>query len=237
MAKTKKSKKKSDRKKALIPQKRTEIAVLLAVAFVAVLFWNSVVIYPVKLFVVALHEISHAIVTIFTGGSVIGMDVNSGLYGTVNSEGGNEFLIASSGYIGSLIWGFFIFISADKKRLNLILSTALSVILLLFIANFFKDSVSIVILLIYVILFYAMPRYFPPAVNYWFARVLGLLSSLYVLFDIKEDLFTKEYLATDADKLAIITTVPAIYWSIFWFAVTISAIFFMLKITYLESSR
>ncbi len=235
MAKSKTVKKKKEsakKKKRAATGDGKEIAILAAVAVAAVLLWDTAIIYPVKLLVVALHEISHAIVTIFTGGSVLGMNVNSGLYGEVNSEGGNEFLIASSGYLGSLLFGFLIFISADNKKFNTILSTSLSVVLLLFVANFFSDSAAIIILLLYAIFFYASPRYLAPAINYWTMRILGLLCALYVIFDIKEDLFTNEYLATDADRLAMITAVPAVYWSLLWFAASLAIIFLMFKKAY-----
>ncbi len=222
---------KSKQKKAK-DANRKELLILIGVAVFALLIWDTPVVYPVKLLVIAFHEISHALVTIFTGGSVLGMEVNSGLYGTVNSEGGNEFLIASSGYLGSLIFGFLIFISADNKKMNLILSTSLAVILLLFIANFFTDAIAILILLGYVVFFYVAPRYLKLQINYWAMRILGMLSSLYVIFDIKEDLFTSDAFGTDADRLAIITTVPAIYWSLLWFSVSLIVIFLMVRKTY-----
>ncbi len=228
MPKTKSKRKKKKAKDA----NRKELLILIAVDVFALLIWDTPVVYPVKLLVIAFHEISHALAAIFTGGSVLGMEVNSGLYGAVNSEGGNEFLIASAGYLGSLIFGFLIFISADNKKLNLILSTSLSVILLLFIANFFTDAIAILILLGYVVFFYIAPRYLNPKINYWTMRILGLLSSLYVIFDIKEDLFASDTFGTDADRMAIITTVPAIYWSLLWFSVSLIVIFLMIKKTY-----
>lgn len=232
----KKTNKKRNKKqrKSFAEYFQRETLILSAVAAVAILFWDSPIVYPVKLLVVALHEISHALATIFTGGSVVGMNVDSGLYGEVNSEGGSEFLIASAGYLGSLLWGFLIFVSADNKKFNLILSTFLSVVLLLFVANFFTDPISILILLAYVVFFYAAPRYLPRKINYWAMRIIGLLSAFYVVFDIKEDLLTSEYLATDADRLAMITSVPAIYWGLFWFAVSLVVIFLMFKKSYFE---
>jgi hypothetical protein len=235
--KSTKVKKRKTKKKVpvLVKAAKSELLILSLISIIALLLWDTSIVYPIKLFVVALHEISHAIVTIFTGGSVIGMDVNSGLYGTVNSEGGSEFLIASAGYLGSLIWGFLIFISADNKKLNVILSTSLSVILVLFIANFFSDPVAIIILLLYAVFFYVAPRYIPPNINYWAMRTLGLLSSFYVIFDIKEDLLTSEYLATDADRLAMLTTIPAIYWGLIWFSISLIVIYLMFKKAYYKN--
>lgn len=230
----KKKLRKKSKSKGVISSSQKELLILLAIAIVAIFIWNTLLIYPVKLLVVILHEISHALVTIFTGGSVIAMNVSTNLAGGVTSEGGNEFLIASAGYLGSLIFGILIFFSADNKKLNLWSSTIIAVLLLLFAANFFTNPVVIIFTIFYSALFYAAPRYIPQKINYWIMRTTGLISSMYVLFDIKEDLLTLAYKKNDAQQLAIITSVPAIVWGIIWFILTLTAFFFMIKFAYLK---
>ena len=217
--------------------RRNEFFILLAIAIVSILIWDTLLIYPIKLLVVTLHEMSHALVTIFTGGSVIKMVVTPELSGGVTSQGGNEFLIASAGYLGSLIFGTIIFFSASNKKLNLWSSTIIAVLILLFTANFFSNAVTIIFSLIYVVLFYSAPRFFPYKINYWTMRTIGLISMMYVLFDIKEDLLTLTYRKTDAQQLAILTTVPPIVWGIIWFSVTLAAIFFVFKFSYFRENR
>ena len=46
----------------------TRIIVVLVLAAVSIFFWHSIVLYPVKLFVVLMHELSHALAAILTGG-------------------------------------------------------------------------------------------------------------------------------------------------------------------------
>ncbi len=229
---TSKKTRKNNNRFLLKKDKAAEFFIVIAILFFALLFWDSFIIYPVKILVVALHEISHAIITIFTGGSILKMEVHSGLYGTINSEGGNEFLIAFSGYLGSLLFGYFIFVSAENKKLNLILSTSISVLLLLFTANFFTDAIAIIFMLFYTIFFYVSPRYLPQKINYWAMRIIGLISTFYALFDIKEDLLTNQYLSTDADRLAIITNIPSIYWGLLWFVISIFVILIMFRNAY-----
>ncbi len=216
---------------------KNEFFILLSIAVISILIWDTLLIYPIKLLVVTLHEISHALVTIFTGGSVIKMVVTPQLSGGVTSEGGNNFLIASAGYLGSLIFGTFIFLSASNKKLNLWSSTTIAVLILLFTANFFSNAVTIIFSLFYVGLFYAAPRYFPEKINYWTMRTIGLISMMYVLFDIKEDLLTLTYRKTDSQQLAIITTVPSIVWAIIWFSVTLFTIFFVIKFSYFNEKK
>ena len=69
------------------------------------LLWYTPVIFPLKIFVVLLHEISHALAALASGGAVerIVLDMNQG--GATYVLGGNSFLVLSAGYLGSLLWG------------------------------------------------------------------------------------------------------------------------------------
>ncbi len=232
-----KKKSKKRMKIKLVGNSAKELIILSVIAVFAILFWNTGVIYPVKLLVVILHEMSHALVAIFTGGSVTAMDVSTNLAGGVTSEGGNEFLIASAGYLGSLVFGILIFISADNRKLSIWISTIIAVLLLLFTANFFSNPIVIFFSLLFAALFYSSPRFFKKEVNYWTMRTIGLLSSMYVLFDIKEDLLTLAYRKNDAQQLAIITSAPAIVWGIIWFVITLSALFFLIRFSYFRKSN
>jgi len=69
------------------------------------LLWRTVVITPFKLVVVALHEFGHASATWLTCGSVEAMEVHADEGGVTKSRGGNRFIILSSGYLGSALWG------------------------------------------------------------------------------------------------------------------------------------
>ena len=235
MSKKKSHSKKKRGKKFNSLQK--ELLILLGVAVVSIFIWNTLLIYPIKLLVVILHEVSHALATIFTGGLVISMNVSTNLAGGVSSEGGNEFIIASAGYLGSLVFGILIFFSADHKKLNLWSSTIIAILLILFAANFFSDAIVIIFTIFYAALFYSAPRYIPQKITYWLMRTIGLVSSMYVLFDIKEDLLTLAYRKNDAQQLAIITSVPAIYWGIIWFVLTLASLIFMIKFSYFKETK
>src|SRR5438552_2752692 len=61
----------------------------------------DVVVYPFKLFGTFVHEWSHAIVTVVTGGHVVGLRINPDLSGEEYSTGGWGLLISSAGYLGT----------------------------------------------------------------------------------------------------------------------------------------
>ena len=52
----------------------------LALGVAAVLLWDTVVAYPFRVFVVLLHEISHGLAAVLTGGRIvsIGLSVDEG---------------------------------------------------------------------------------------------------------------------------------------------------------------
>ena len=64
MAKQKKKKLSKEQKKQI------ELGIILFVLLLAFLLWNTFLIYPIKLFVVLTHEMSHGIAAIVSGGKL-----------------------------------------------------------------------------------------------------------------------------------------------------------------------
>jgi simple sugar transport system permease protein len=65
--------------------------------FVALwLLWETPVVYPLKVFVVFLHEISHGIAAVATGGSIQRITLSPRLGGACYCPGGNAFLTLSA---------------------------------------------------------------------------------------------------------------------------------------------
>jgi hypothetical protein len=67
--------------------------------------WDFQILLPFKLVVVFLHELSHALATWATCGKVISMEVHGNEGGLTKTVGGSRFIILSSGYLGSALWG------------------------------------------------------------------------------------------------------------------------------------
>ena len=77
-----------------------------ATFFVGLWFmWNTSLVYPLKIFVVLLHEISHGIASVLTGGTIERITLDPRQGGACYCGGGNAFLTLSAGYLGSLLWG------------------------------------------------------------------------------------------------------------------------------------
>jgi len=87
------------------PLNLRQLLVFLTIGFVSLLFWHTPFLYPVKIFVVFIHEAGHAVTTVLTGGQVISMVVTPWQSGYVQHVGGNPLFIAAAGYVGSALFG------------------------------------------------------------------------------------------------------------------------------------
>jgi hypothetical protein len=205
-----------------------EILVLTSALIIACLFWNSPFIFPIKLFVVLLHESSHAIMTFLTGGSVTGIDVNFQIGGSCVSKDGNPALIACSGYLGSIILGGILFYSSTDQKMNRIVFNIFAVLFVILLA-FVKGNFSIFFVLFIVLFLIASPRLLPSHAQLIVTSVLGSLSLLYAVIDMQQDLFQDGYHQTDAEIMSATAGLPALFWSILWMAIAFVILYFLLK--------
>lgn len=221
-------------KRKLTPKERRilELSLILAIALLSVLLWNTMWVYPVKLFVVLLHEISHAIAAIISGGSVIEISITESLGGQTVTMGGSPLVIASTGYLGSLMFGSALFISSYNRKASIWVCTIISALLILFAANYLVSSIGIIISILFAIYLYISPRYVNYTVHSYLVKTLGLISCLYVITDIKDDLLTLSYRLTDAQIVSEITGIPAVLWGMLWFAVSAVVIYYMVRFSY-----
>ena len=206
-----------------------EFSILAVIALCSFFFWDSFFIYPIKIFVVLSHEISHGLATIFTGGKLQSILLTSTLGGATYTIGGNKFVIASAGYLGSLSFGVLLFISGYNTNVRKVVGIVFAIILILFAANFISGALGRVVSVVFALLFIILPFYTDEVVNSYFFKIFGLISTFYVVIDIKEDLFSNIYRPSDAQFISEITSMPVMFWSIFWFLISLTVIFFLVR--------
>lgn len=195
---------------------RYKLVIVLLLLGVSVAFWDSIILYPIKLFVVLLHELSHGLTAVLTGGSIIRIEINERIGGVCYTSGGWTFLVVSSGYLGSMFFGGAIFLLAQRsgwsRVLALMIGAVCAVITILFVRNLF----GLVFGTVFGLALIASARYIPPNLLDLFLQYIGSMSCLYALVDVKEDLLTLQPRLTDAAILAGMTHVPAIVWGVIW---------------------
>ncbi len=207
---------------------------ILAALFVAVwILWDTPIVYPVKIFVVCLHELGHALAALLTGGQVISIQLYPEEGGLTLTRGGWPFIIASAGYLGSMLFGgLLLYLSsrrAGARRLMLALAVLLIISTLLFFRNFFAVAYG---LLAAGVMFFSAYR-FSANVNFYIIRFIAIASCLYALLDMRSDLFTAAPAGTrivnDAVVLSRLTGIPSSLWAVLWLVISLLMLAFFLR--------
>src|SRR5580704_12259044 len=96
---------------------------------IAYLPMASIALYPIRLFVTFVHESSHALTAILTGGRVSEIVIHPDASGFTLTSGGFEPAIASAGYLGATAFGALLLALGrrpGRARFALLLSALIS---------------------------------------------------------------------------------------------------------------
>lgn len=192
--------------------------------------WNTPFVYPIKLFVVLLHEISHGMAAVATGGEIRAIEINAQQGGFCQCPGGNAFLTLSAGYLGSLLWGGLMILGAKKLGARAtLLTAAVGAIVGLTTLLYVRQPFAVAFGLAFGGSLLALGIRASAAVNRQVLLALGLTSSLYAVLDIKSDILDRPHLPSDAHMLAELTGVPTIVWGVLWIGAAVAFCFVLFR--------
>ncbi len=184
--------------------------------------WDTAIVYPLKIFVVLLHEVSHGMAAMATGGSVERILLNVHEGGAAVTRGGNPFLTLSAGYLGSLLWGvLFVLLGFSRWLKARWIVGAVGGAVLLITVFFVRSLFGIVFGLAFGGALLAAARYLGPRWNRNLLLALGLTSCLYAVLDIKSDILDRPHLRSDAAMLAEMTGIPTAVWGFLWIGIAL----------------
>lgn len=193
------------------------------------LLWNTPVVLPLKIFVVFLHEISHGIAAVATGGRIERILIGVDQGGACLCGGGSPFVTLSAGYLGSLAWGVLLVwlarFDARAHWTTAVVGVATGAITLAYVRTAFGFAFGLAVA---VALVFAARR----LSGRWNARVLyalGLTSALYAILDIKSDVIDRPELRSDARMLAELTGVPTVIWGGLWIAIALGVVYTLVR--------
>ncbi len=198
--------------------------------------WESPVVYPLKVFVVLLHEWSHAVAFWVTGGSVdrITLDPNQG--GATIGRGGIAFVTLSAGYVGSLVWGALLVLAAQARRPPArFVTLAVGALVLGLTAMYIRSPFGIVFGLAFGSALLLSGRSLADVWNRRILLTLGLTSCLYAVLDIKSDILDRPELRSDARMLAELTGVPTVIWGGLWIVAALLLSAFLFRRAYRDA--
>ena len=195
--------------------------------------WDTAAVYPLKVFVVLLHEISHAIVAVATGGTIerIVLDPNQG--GACYCPGGNAFLTLSAGYLGSLAWGGLLISAGQSKRLRSSWVTgAVGLLVVGLTLAYVRSTFGFGFGLAFGLALVIGAAKLSAAANQRVLLTLGLTSCLSAILDIKSDILDRPELRSDAAMLGEITGIHTVVWGGLWITVAVIASAWLLQWSY-----
>ena len=180
----------------------TGLVIPLVLAIVALFFWNSIFILPIKLMTVFFHELSHGLAAILTGGRIIRIDLNLNQGGVCYHQGGWFLIVASAGYLGSLLWGSGIFLSSLIKGISIRVSQTIAIILIITTGLWIRNIQAIAITVATAVALLYISANLKEKYCSMFLKFVSLVSCFYVVFDIKDDLLDRTVPISDAYQIS-----------------------------------
>ncbi len=215
-------------------RRRLNFVLGFALYFAAVWYlWYTPVIYPLKIFVVLLHEVSHAVALLATGGVVDHITLDPRQGGATLGAGGWPFVTLSAGYLGSLFFGALLVKGAQWRRMGS--GTLLSLVggaVLALTAIYVRNPFGLVFGVVFGASLVVSGRKLPAVWSRRLTMGLGLTSVLYAILDIKSDILDRPGLESDAHMLAELTGVPTVAWGVIWIGVAIVAAALLIRSAY-----
>ena len=227
---------------------KPQVWLLLLATAITVLLWflpfGEWLVYPVRLFVTFIHESSHALVSVVTGGSVQSLTIASDGSGEVYSSNGffGGLLTSSAGYLGATAFGVFLLFlirrAFNPKKILMGLGVFVAVITVIFtvispVFNFLSLNASvssiaftavagaILSAALFAVGRFLGVRYANFAVAFLAVQcVLNAVSDLKNVFFISAPMIGSD-IQTDAANMAAATRIPGFMWVVVWIGISL----------------
>lgn len=202
---------------------------LIAIVVLVFLFWPTRIVLPLKILVVFMHELSHAIAIVLTGGSVESFTISPQQGGLVIGRGGNRFLSLSAGYLGSLALGMGLLVIALRTHWDRAVLGGFGGIMLLVTLLYVRDLFAMTFCVGVGAAMLAMAWFLGRPLCDLVLRVIGLTSMIYVPYDIFDDTIRRSGIRSDAYMLAEEFGGATMLWGGAWLVLSILSIFLCLR--------
>lgn len=213
-------------------QRNTLIVAGVYILVIAILWhvpYLKVIIYPFKLLTVGFHEMSHALVGLLTCARIHSIELDPDEGGATKMSGGIQWLTLPAGYLGSSFIGACLIACGFDTNASKVASLVLAVFFLITLWWARRNWLTWVLIL-------GMSGLI---VLFWFAGggvalrylvlFIGVMSCMYVLWDVIDDTIARKVNTSDASVFAdICGCCPARVWGVIWLIQAI--IFFALGV-------
>ncbi|CAH9085183.1 unnamed protein product [Cuscuta europaea] len=189
-------------------------------SIVILVLWRTFILTPFKLITVFLHEASHAIACKLTCGQVVSMKVLANEGGSTETRGGAYWLILPAGYLGSSFWGMVLILASTYLLTAQIAAgcfIAALVVVQFYAKNWTLRGLSIGFI-VFIALVWVLQRMTEVRVLRYVILFIGVMNSLFSVYDIYDDLISRKVNSSDAEKFAEICPCPCngVAWGVIW---------------------
>jgi hypothetical protein len=210
---------------------------LILITLVVFALWGTPVVFPLKILVVFMHELSHAFAAVFTGGSIVSISLSVQEGGYAITRGGNEFAILTAGYLGSLVLGVMLLLIAMKTHADRATLGVFGVITLFVTIFYIRDIFPLLFCGVTGLAMLATAWFLSRTINDFVLRIIGLSSVIYVPYDIFSDTIARSELRSDAYMLAERFGGSTIIWGGLWLLISLAVIGFCIRYAIGEESN
>ncbi|MEP1443975.1 MAG: M50 family metallopeptidase [Hyphomicrobiales bacterium] len=199
--------------------------------------WDFAFVYPVKILVIFFHEFAHGVAVILTGGSWESLSLNVNQGGHVTFRGGNRFIIASAGYLGSLIFGVLLFIAAVRTNFDRYVLGFLGGVMILVAAIYSREMFPLLFCILCGVAMIVIARFAHAIVSDLLLRIFGLVSMIYVPYDIFNDTIQRSHVRSDARIIAEEIGGATVFWGGLWLLISVVVILVTVKFCLKQQSN
>lgn len=196
------------------------------IALLALIFalWQTPAILPLKILVVFLHELSHGLAAVLTGGQIEAISLSPQQGGHAITRGGSRFIILSAGYLGSLLLGVMLLGIALRTRADRAAMMVCGIVMLMVTLLYIRDLFPVLFCTATGLAMCAMARFLNTNINDMALRIIGLSSVIYVPYDIFDDTIRRSTQRSDAYMLAETFGGPTLFWGGLWLILSLAVI-------------
>jgi hypothetical protein len=196
--------------------------------------WLGWLVYPFRVFGTFVHELSHGLAAVLTGGEFQRFTVSADLSGLAWSAGGVRWIVASAGYVGSAVFGGLLVLLADRgvssRTLLLALGIGLALLSLLFVRNLFGIAAGLSLGVLLVVAGRMLRAHWADLLLLTLA-LQSMLDGFNSLLNVMV-LSRRDDIQTDAHAMAELSGMPAMSWVLAWSLLSAVIVYASLRLAY-----
>lgn len=204
---------------------KVTLGIIAAYVVVIALLWNLPYVrwslWPFKMLVIAFHEFGHAITAVLTGGHVKSISLDPREGGVTQMVGGKSAITLPAGYLGSSLIGALLIFCGFNIVASKIASLVLALCFLLTLWWGKKDWLTILTVLLAVGLLVACWFIVHAEPLRFVVLFIGVMSSLYSVWDICDDLILRKVNSSDASVFAKRYGGSSQCWGVIWSIISV----------------